>query len=85
MSDKYKCTECGWKGYRSEIIKKDSPLKKDDVLWFCPECNSAECFEWCCEQENCWNKVDAGVALTNGDYIQVCWKHIPEKGVKREF
>lgn len=39
LSD-YICDACGWCGDYDEMIKLAAG---DEVLWYCPECKSAEC------------------------------------------
>ena len=44
MSDKWTCTECGWRGTEGEILSAPSPFEPAYTIYACPACKEIERF-----------------------------------------
>lgn len=74
---KLQCEDCGWKGTHEDALKAPHPFLPEDEIQGCPQCFEVSTLRNCCDEEGCWDLVQAGTPSPNG-YRLTCSKHVPK-------
>lgn len=74
---KIKCSVCGWRGNKSEMLAAQNPFDPTEEITGCPKCKAVECIVAVCDEPGCWLEVTCGTP-TGGGYRMTCGLHAPE-------
>ena len=78
VEQKFRCTECYWRGIGAEVLSADNPFDPGDSVSGCPKCNGINTMSMLCEQDGCWDEATCGNPSKRG-YMHTCGKHQPKE------
>lgn len=74
--NKVTCSECDWKGRRTELLTAENPFESNCPIFGCPQCHGIDCCRPVCDEPACWEVVTCGTPTSEG-YRLTCSKHHP--------
>lgn len=76
---KCRCKICRWTGRPEQRLCAPSPFDAGDRLYGCPNCKTADSFEWLCDVGDCQREATCGWSDGKGEYWRTCGEHMREK------
>lgn len=76
---KFRCQECSWCGWESQLLRAPNPFADDDTeeMFGCPNCHQPNTMARACDESGCDREASNGTNTPQG-YRWSCYEHRPQ-------